>query len=304
VYTSGEIAGIAINNAEPVAGTGLISITGNNQAGYYYSSSALKPIPPPPPPGWQQSSIGVAISKAGVILCFGQDQNNVWHAFIFDISTGNHTIIAVPAGWNLLQPVAINSSNQVVGFVNNPPNLQTNAGFVWDSTHGTRLLNDLVPAGWTISTASGINDSGQIAAIATNSTTGFSGPVRLDPTNVSPPDSSFTFYYDAMGNLVAVVPAGQLPAPQFLPPAGTYTCPFKVQITDPVGAAAISYTTGSGSPTTSYAAPIMIASGTTIKALAVDANFNPSQSAIATVSYVCATSNRVNPPTNLNVIVP
>lgn len=118
-----------------------------------------------------------------------------------------------------------------------------------------------------------------------------------------PPVSSVTFYYDAMGNLSAVVVAGQLPPPQFLPPAGTYACPFKVQITDPVGAAAILYTIGSGSPTTPYAASIIVTSGTTIQALAVDSNFNPSQSAIAAASFVCGASNPPNPPTNVNVII-
>jgi hypothetical protein len=56
-----------------------------------------------------------------------------------------------------------------------------NGGWIWDASHGTRRLQDLVPSEWTIVDVYAISDSGQIAATATNDNLGFSGVVILDP---------------------------------------------------------------------------------------------------------------------------
>jgi hypothetical protein len=124
-----------------------------------------------------------------------------------------------------------------------------------------------------------------------------------DERNLTPKDlpaSPVAFYYDAMGNLASVVGAGQVPPPQLLPGTGIYACPQKVQITDPDNAATILYTTGNGAPATPYTGPIVVPSGETIRAIAVDSNFNPSQSAVVAATYSCASAQPM-PPTNLEV---
>jgi hypothetical protein len=74
-----------------------------------------------------------------------EGSNGVNHGFLFDISSGNETIIALANSWDTLTPVAINGSGQVVGFVYNSNVTLGSAGFVWDAVNRTCLLNG---SGW------------------------------------------------------------------------------------------------------------------------------------------------------------
>ena len=80
---------------------------------------------------------------------------------------------------------SLNNLGQVVGQI-----VGGTGGWIWDATNGTRLLQALVPPVWTILSADGINDQGQIVARASNSSTGFSGPVILDPDSREPARTS------------------------------------------------------------------------------------------------------------------
>ena len=100
------------------------------------------------------------------------------------LSTRTNTFfIPLPPGVLSVTRPSLNNLGQVVGQIDVAP-----GGWIWDATNGTRLLQGLVPPVWTILSADGINDQGQIVARASNSSTGFSGPVILDAEVVNTPD--------------------------------------------------------------------------------------------------------------------
>jgi hypothetical protein len=85
------------------------------------------------------------------------------------------------------------------------------------------------------------------------------------------------------GTFVALPPAA---LPTFSPPGGSYTLPQLVSIADTSPGVTIYYTTDGSTPTTSstpYAAPIVVARTTTLKAIAVGPDW--SQSPVATATY-------------------
>jgi hypothetical protein len=178
-------AATGVNDTGTVVGTGNPTATPGVSQAFYYAGSVLTPIALPPQWGF---SAAVAINSSGLVLCSGKAGNFAQEAFLFDISSGNQTIIPVPAGWQSLGPLALNDAGQVVGLVIASGGQSTSA-FLWDSVNGTRLLNSLVPSGWNITKATGINNSGQIAAEAQSTADGVSVAVRLDPPQCAQPPS-------------------------------------------------------------------------------------------------------------------
>jgi hypothetical protein len=88
-------------------------------------------------------------------------------------------------------------------------------------------------------------------------------------------------------------------APTFLPPAGTYTMPLKVTISDASAGAVIFYTTDGSTPTSGspvYSMPITVSARETIHAIASGARY--SASSVASAPYV------VKPPVPLPVPEP
>jgi hypothetical protein len=74
--------------------------------------------------------------------------------------------------------------------------------------------------------------------------------------------------------------------PTFDPPGGTYLLPQFVSISDATAGVTIYYTTNGTTPTTSstkYTGSILVASTTTLKAIAVRTGWSPS--AVATATY-------------------
>ena len=133
----------------------------------------------PVPDGWIPSFFPLGGDSPMQINDLGQivtaivpaDGSNVTRVAL---STKTSTfLIPLPPGVLSAVRPRLNNLSQVVG-------VGGNGGWIWDASHGTRLLQDLVPSGWTILSADGINDNGQIVARASNSQ-GFSGPVILDP---------------------------------------------------------------------------------------------------------------------------
>jgi hypothetical protein len=59
---------------------------------------------------------------------------------------------------------SINNSGTVVGV--SDENFPDSAGWIWDATNGTRLLNNLVPTGWNVKNAISISNNGLILAQA------------------------------------------------------------------------------------------------------------------------------------------
>jgi hypothetical protein len=79
------------------------------------------------------------------------------------------------------------------------------------------------------------------------------------------------------------------PKPRIAPPAGVYTCPAIVTLSDSRTDAAIFYTTDGSAPTpasTKYAAPFAVSATDTVQALAQAPGSKISS--VATVSYTCA----------------
>jgi len=91
--------------------------------------------------------------------------------------------------------------------------------------------------------------------------------------------------------IVDVTEVGQISAPSFSPPAGTYSTPQTVTITEVAGNMFIYYTTDGTTPTAAspvYVNPITVASTTTLKAIAI--LDDEDQSAVSSATYT------INPP--------
>lgn len=88
---------------------------------------------------------------------------------------------------------------------------------------------------------------------------------------------------------LAVLSTGCLtPKPKVAPPAGIYSCPATVTMTDPQGKAAIYYTTNGGVPTTAatkYAGPFLVNNDTQVQAMALAPGKKPSGG--VSVQYGC-----------------
>src|SRR5262249_39094522 len=131
------------------------------------SGGALIPVPD----GW--SSPGDPhVNDLGQIVATVA-QNSIFRIALS--TTASTFLIPAPTGVQSVTGPRLNNRGQVVGQISGG-----SGGWIWDASNGTRLLQNLVPPGWTILSADGINDQGQILARASN-TSGFSGPVILDP---------------------------------------------------------------------------------------------------------------------------
>jgi hypothetical protein len=75
---------------------------------------------------------------------------------------------------------------------------------------------------------------------------------------------------------------GTVAAPTFNPPGGSFTTPQTVAISTTTPGATIHYTTGTGTPTTTYTGPITVSSTTTIRANASAAGLTDSSISSAT----------------------
>jgi len=185
-YLVKQTEGHSINNSGSVAGTVLIWVPYekfiNNQPVIEYTSynqafsnvggvSQLIPMPS----GWL-GSMANSINEAGNVVGYG-GPFGYSQAFLYDAS-GNLTVLPMASGMTSMQTVPgslgswyggrhINSQNQVVGtaWKNN-----TWRGWIWDSTHGTRDLNDILVPGsnWTVTDALSIRDDGTILAYGTD----------------------------------------------------------------------------------------------------------------------------------------
>ena len=89
------------------------------------------------------------------------------------------------------------------------------------------------------------------------------------------------------GGSTSSLPAPQVAMPSFSVGAGTYTTLQSVAISDSTAGATIHYTTGGSVPTASsilYTAPILVATNTTIRALAADSGYT--DSSVASATYI------------------
>jgi len=118
------------------------------------SGSVVLPLPP----GWF-GAVGNAINDSGQVAGYGTNAAGNEQALIGTVSSS--TAIPLPPGANFAEALSqsIDNAGMVVGF-------SDAGGWIWDATHGTRLLNGLVPSGWSVSDAISISNTGLILAQA------------------------------------------------------------------------------------------------------------------------------------------
>jgi hypothetical protein len=158
-----------INASGQVAGTA--SIGGISQA-FIGTTTGSATIPMPA--GWLSSG-AVAINDLGQVVGTGFD-GEVQQAFIATVA--GSTVIPQPPHTTNVYVSSINNLSVVIGYAVVSGSL---AGWIWDATNGTRLLNTLVPSGWNVSTAISISDNGLILAQASHQN-GASQYVELIPS--------------------------------------------------------------------------------------------------------------------------
>jgi len=187
-----------INDSGQIVGYEFV---GSNVVAFVGTVAGIAPVPLPK--GWSYSQ-GVDINNAGQITGVAGQGNGPFHVFIGTASS--ITVLPLPSGFTQTIGFAINDSGKVSGwgfvgtgfqeqaFVGDlsgltpiplPPGATTaeatvqsinnsgivvggsdTGGWIWDATHGTRLLNGLVPSGWNVEGAISISSSGLILAVA------------------------------------------------------------------------------------------------------------------------------------------
>jgi sugar lactone lactonase YvrE len=143
-----------------------------------------------------------------------------------------------------------------------------------------------------------IDSTGTITTIAGNGASRYSGDGGLAtsagmgyPTGISEDSQGNLYIADRLNSRIRKVsyhvPTAAAAAPVFSVPAGTYTTPQSVTLSDVTSGASIFYTTDGTTPTTSstlYVGPISVNASETIQAVAVAAG--SATSSVATVTYI------------------
>ncbi|HTS38123.1 MAG TPA: chitobiase/beta-hexosaminidase C-terminal domain-containing protein [Candidatus Solibacter sp.] len=144
-------------------------------------------------------------------------------------------------------------------------------------------------------------DSGLIYTLAGNGTEGYSGDggpadnAELNiPGGVAVDSSGNVYIADTANHRVRQITT----APDFYPPAGSYTGTQLITISSPISSAVVYYTTNGSTPTTAsaiYSAPITVTATETVKAIAVPAGF--STSAVGSATYTISAGTAAATPT-------
>ncbi len=123
----------------------------------------------------------------------------------------------------------------------------------------------------------------------TTSSTLYSGPITVSASETLEAIAVKTGYTNSPAASAAYTITSTLPAPTFTPPAGTYTTPQSVTISDATAGTTLYYTTNGTTPTTSstlYSGPITVSASETLQAIAVEAGSanSPAASAAYTIT--------------------
>ncbi len=279
----------------PGAGTGLTQGTvplsidaGGNITGFYNANGTFHgfirasngtisaPINAPGAgtgPSGKVSFMGtlpLAFDAAGDIAGTYADANGVNHGFVYTAASATPAFTTFNA-----------QGAGTTGFFPGTGALNMNAG---GDTSGIYTDTNGVRHGFFRAAAGTI--TAPIDAPGATTTGLFSGTIL---TSINTADDITGTFADTNGVFHAfVVALGQATTatPSFSPPAGTYSSPQMVTISDATAGATIYYTTDGSTPTTAstvFTGPIAVSSTETIKAIAAASGF--SNSAVATATY-------------------
>src|SRR6266852_2356724 len=215
-------------------------------------------------------TLPLAFDAAGDIAGTYADANGVNHGFVYTAASATPAFTTFNA-----------QGAGTTGFFPGTGALNMNAG---GDTSGIYTDTNGVRHGFFRAAAGTI--TAPIDAPGATTTGLFSGTIL---TSINTADDITGTFADTNGVFHAfVVALGQATTatPSFSPPAGTYSSPQMVTISDATAGATIYYTTDGTTPTTAstvFTGPIAVSSTETIKAIAAASGF--SNSAVATATY-------------------
>jgi hypothetical protein len=155
----GRVYATGLNNSDHVVGLIQPSDGINFVACTWVNGSFTNITPPNVPSDTQGAALG--INDAGAIV----GEYEIFHGMQpwLRSASGQYTLLGQPPSNDLVNPLDINSSNQVVGFYR-----QSAGGYravAWDGTVAVPLTAYVNQPGWVLELATGINDSGQIVGM-------------------------------------------------------------------------------------------------------------------------------------------